>query len=296
MKKINFENAPSTNTPLSAENLNQMQDNMEEASVVISPTEPTTNEKVWFKKSNNLFNVNNYVQDSHTGYSLRNICEVGKEYTISLNNNPGGSLYGLAIVGYAGNAMTSDMWEKYTSYSATFTYTQAMYDNDYKLFIISTSDYAPISKETAENLNIMLQQGTTITAYEEHVEKGIHIKNANGVFEQFTDIETITNENGTAIKYPDGTMICTGKKTQTLDITYYASHGFYYNQVEFTYPISFTEVLSCQMQVENASNYAVYLMTGSKGDLTGTGSRLICSSTSFTEEITTSYIAIGRWK
>ena len=63
MQKITFENLPSTDTPLSAANLNELQDNVEdaidEAGVVVSPTEPTTDrKKVWLQKGKNLFNGN----------------------------------------------------------------------------------------------------------------------------------------------------------------------------------------------------------------------------------------------
>lgn len=42
MNKINFENLPSTNTPLSAENLNLLQDNVENAIPVLDSTISTT--------------------------------------------------------------------------------------------------------------------------------------------------------------------------------------------------------------------------------------------------------------
>lgn len=52
MKKIEFKNLPSTETPLSAENLNQLQSNIEESCVAINSTQPTTNEKLWVQKTN----------------------------------------------------------------------------------------------------------------------------------------------------------------------------------------------------------------------------------------------------
>ena len=45
MTRIRFENAPSTNTPINADNLNKLNN------VVISSSEPTTGEEVWFKKN-----------------------------------------------------------------------------------------------------------------------------------------------------------------------------------------------------------------------------------------------------
>ena len=57
MDKINFVNNSAPD--LSAETLNQIQNNMEEVGVAVSPTEPTTGEKVWIDKSNNSIYVKN---------------------------------------------------------------------------------------------------------------------------------------------------------------------------------------------------------------------------------------------
>lgn len=122
------------------------------------------------RDSYNLFNENIYTNSSTNGYSLKNL-EVGKNYTISINNNPNNSNYGFLIKDGAGSALTSDMWEQYTNKSVTFTYTQAMYDNDYKLYIIDTVNYAPISVDTLKSLKIQLQKGTTSLDYDPYGEK-----------------------------------------------------------------------------------------------------------------------------
>lgn len=122
------------------------------------------------RDSYNLFNENIYTNSSTNGYSLKNL-EVGKNYTISINNNPNNSNYGFLIKDGAGSALTSDMWEQYTNKSVTFTYTQAMYDNDYKLYIIDTVNYAPISVDTLKSLKIQLQKGTTALDYDPYGEK-----------------------------------------------------------------------------------------------------------------------------
>ena len=49
MQKINFQNLPNTTTPISATNLNGMQDNIEESVVYTGTTQPSTSENVWFK-------------------------------------------------------------------------------------------------------------------------------------------------------------------------------------------------------------------------------------------------------
>ena len=54
MTRIRFENLPSTNTPINAENLNKLNN------VIVSSEEPTTGEEVWIQASGNLFDKNNY--------------------------------------------------------------------------------------------------------------------------------------------------------------------------------------------------------------------------------------------
>ena len=57
-----------------------------------------------------------------------------------------------------------------------------------------------------------------------------------------TEIETITNENGTAIKYPDGRLECRLNETKT-DIAMnrpYGSTGLYMGSYYWTFPVPFT--------------------------------------------------------
>lgn len=50
MKRIDFQNDI---TKVNDETFNAFQNNIEESAVIVSPTTPTTNEKVWFKKDSN---------------------------------------------------------------------------------------------------------------------------------------------------------------------------------------------------------------------------------------------------
>ena len=47
MKRINFQNGI---TKVNEDTFNEFQNNIEESTVIVSATEPTTNEKVWLKK------------------------------------------------------------------------------------------------------------------------------------------------------------------------------------------------------------------------------------------------------
>ena len=52
MTKIRFEDLPSTNTPINAENLNKLNN------VIVSSEEPTTGEEVWIQRGKNLIDEN----------------------------------------------------------------------------------------------------------------------------------------------------------------------------------------------------------------------------------------------
>ena len=69
MTRIRFENAPSTNTPINADNLNKLNN------VIISSTEPTTGEEVWLQtgdtKKIHIQNANGgYEEFLNTNYEL----------------------------------------------------------------------------------------------------------------------------------------------------------------------------------------------------------------------------------
>ena len=77
----------------------------------------------------------------------------------------------------------------------------------------------------------------------------IYVLNDNNVYEEFMkkeNTETITNENGTAIKFPSGIMICLQKYTKTINrwvewgniFTGIATEGI----VPPNFPVSFTEI------------------------------------------------------
>lgn len=115
------------------------------------------------------------------------------------------------------------------------------------------------------------------------------------------NIKTITNSNGTAIQFPDGTMLATGRNipiyvsiTNQLNST----GGMYYGYVDAgwaTYPATFIEPPVCNVYITSVSNVAFLQM---KDD--GTDSQLpgFYPYSSKVSEWGTkvSYMAIGRWK
>ena len=187
---IKFKDLPNTDTPITAENLNN---NFEEASVAISATELTTKERVWFKKSNNLFNINGRYDksSSSTTYEIsgNSVIVTGKwfvgqsievkpntNYTISANK---------LSVGYISIYSIDEHYITETTSSVTFNT-----ENNSKIIVyLNTGGVGNVS-QTATFTNVQLELGTTATKYEPYVKDEIYVKNSNGIFEQFFTTKT----------------------------------------------------------------------------------------------------------
>lgn len=101
--------------------------------------------------------------------------------------------------------------------------------------------------------------------------------------------ETITNENGTAIKFGDGTMICYGTATN-------GSSGY----VTVYYPAEFIDIPYSQQATIRYNSYAsqnpIYSIVQAGDGLTN----IYCKKMDGTAETNTSirinWLVIGRWK
>lgn len=226
MKKIPFKNGTKTNnayvtingtnhdvtdavytgeTPLSAENLNQMQENIEQSTIAISSTEPTTTEKVWLRKTKNLFNyktaeyLNLYIDGAtltlkksateiHNTAYIR--CKPNTTYTFS--KQAGKSFR----IGTSTNKPAAGVIVNQTqaNHSAT-TQTITTGENDNFLIFTCFSDY---DDQTITYLQmystVQVELGTTSSAYENHVEDKILIKNANGNYEKFSETVSVDSK------------------------------------------------------------------------------------------------------
>lgn len=266
MKRINFENLPNTVTPINKDNLNKMQDNIEESCVAVSPTQPTTNEKVWIKKGKNILPSINIDRTINGITFIHN-----EDGSITMNGTATNkAVYPINVNGT--NATNTIKLEENSNYilsgnnsSISGLYLQGWYtrngSNVYTIDAIETTEetnlgvYITInSGVTVTNITIFpqVEQGSTATDYEPYIEKKIYCKNDNGVFGEFVNaetmgIETITNENGTATKFPDGTMICT-LDTVVTDQAINTSYGsIYIGSRTWTFPVPFISrpVASC---------------------------------------------------
>ena len=189
-----FEDLPSTNTPITAENLNQIKDKL----LVVSVTEPAGDdrEKIWIQHSKNKFNKNaSDIVDStfinvQTGSTQANDnyistgfieIEPNKEYTMSGNyatvTNPSYCFYDASKTFISGLTLKNSDLTFTTPENAAYI----------RLSILKTS------KDTAQ-----LERGTKATEHAEYVESKIYVKNDNGVYEEFISenrIEDMINKS-----------------------------------------------------------------------------------------------------
>ena len=210
MDKINFNNLPSQTTAVSAENLNQLQSNVEKVANYIGTTTPTTDEKVWIKKGKNIANMYKFssIENSSMNVSITtNGCVCTNTGTYSrvrfkfdlpdeyLNKSMVFSLKGVgsAVPGSGSasrviiNADGSDtgsyglftMTTTNTRYNCVFTPTV----NSFCFTVYNTTSYS--SAITVTLSEIQLEQASAVTDYEAYVEKKIVTKNSSSNFEEF---------------------------------------------------------------------------------------------------------------
>lgn len=108
------------------------------------------------------------------------------------------------------------------------------------------------------------------------------------------EIVTITNENGTATKFPDGTMICRGVKTYP-ELAFTQVGNMYYRSLEgVTFPVPFIEnpIPTSQVVMGNIGNVTI----GSGLTKEKIGSFYVTSSVAQARPVTIYWTATGNWK
>ena len=154
---------------------------LSKAEIFIGAEEPTTGEKVWFRKGKNLFNKNVSII---TGYYLDNKGSlVSKE----------GSWYQNVFIEV--NSKT-----QYTISSTVAVLRICFYDKDRKFISRVATENTSVTFSTPENCkyvrlsgenadmqvqSLQLEQGSKATSYEAYIEPKIYVRNSNGVYEEF---------------------------------------------------------------------------------------------------------------
>lgn len=232
MNKINFQNLPSTSTPLNATNLNQMQDNMDDVDVLrAGKTEiPANSDLDTFTtpgtyKVASAANAANLTHSPVTNHAFKMITE-----RIHLDNNT--------------------------------RLRQTIYNNDNDL--------------------------ATYYRY--------YNGSSWGDWLLIPGMITETNANGTAIKFSDGTMICTKQVTAT-DVAFSASGNIYTstNSVNLgNYAVSFDSAPI--LQVTCKGSYSGWVSQISAYGKNAIGSLYISKADSNTRTFIIDITAVGRWK
>ncbi|PYC36315.1 hypothetical protein [Pseudomonas protegens] len=133
------------------------------------------------------------------------------------------------------------------------------------------------------------------------IRPGVYTRSQNaGVWSQWisSGVETITNANGTAVKFPDGTAICWFSKGPTITTGTAIGSGFQSAAVtRYTYPISFVG----EVESISVAPHVVYVSGPSQAWCT-----LSSKTTTYCDvvalgfhsgiQVRTGFFAVGRWK
>lgn len=111
-------------------------------------------------------------------------------------------------------------------------------------------------------------------------------------------VETVTNENGTAIKFSDGTMICTMKKNITGMTNILWGNLYYFQTESFEFPEIFINKPVISYNLAGSISGIILNWANSPNPTTHTEKYIILRPVEQTKEA--AYIiditAIGRWK
>lgn len=177
MKRFNFQNGI---TKVNDETFNEFQNNIEESTVIVSATEPTTGEKVWIQKGKNL--VNQWIKgelynsakslfELNTEFMRTDFIKIDTNVDYILSNSENCKFGYISVFDenydYLENIKNDDLL---TSFKITNTKAKYIVVN------IFYRDYPNLSW-------IQLEQGTTATSYEAYIKKKIYTKNEKNIFE-----------------------------------------------------------------------------------------------------------------
>ena len=128
-----------------------------------------------------------------------------------------------------------------------------------------------------------------------HIEQGVY-DNSVAIS---SIVESGSNSNGNWIKYSDGTMICTGKRTFTGGVSTSLPNGGYRTSGQtIQFPINFSlapdSVVASSLSDTNDNGFIINSAQVTKTSFAGFW--WVVNSTYDNKEHSLSYIAIGRWK
>lgn len=282
MERIEFKNLPDQTTPLSAQNLNQLQTNVEteinNSGAVVSATEPTgsAKKKIWKQHSKNLFDKNEKVTsygvyiingslNTASLWTSTNFFKVKKNTTYCINSASVGDSrnYGVAYYDKDFNFVSGTAWDD-LGYSSVGQQTNINFTSPNNDSVV----YGRICVRTTDtNFNtLQIEQGTTGTAYENYINDKEYILNANNVYEEFNKKleDDMFYKTGDTITYIRDNIIngyVTGNGTQ-LELIVYTDKRL--DKISVITPTK-TEGIgrSATGYIDNANSWTDYTASGS---------------------------------
>lgn len=158
-----------------------------EKKIVVSSTEPVTNEKVWIKKGKNLFNKNS--ANTYIGYFDNNNIVSGGGSTIILN-------YIEIIPNVAYTISLQGEILKILFYNKNKELLKTVYTNGANEYTFNENAcYIRIQYNTKVGIldTLQIEQNATATTYEAYIEPTIFVKNGNSVYEVFQKKDDLIN-------------------------------------------------------------------------------------------------------
>lgn len=306
-------------TPFSAFNLNKMQNNIENTLVKVSPTEPSSKADVWLKKGKNLLNLLDciFIPNRSTAsiisknkseitlkgtastfqyVDLRFSLEAGT-YTLQrkweLISGAGSNYTGIVSINDVTTSSTIELGAigKNENFK-TFTID---HDAQIRLFLYLSANTTLPDEAQVRFYDMQIVKSSTEEEFGEYIEPKVYVKNNNNEYIPFTKqtIQSITTESGTAIKFEDGTMICTG--------TGQCPSGVGYVQVRFASSfIDNNYIITANHKYDGTQGGSAQLRNITNPQPIDNSSAYIYS---YLYDVTIAnyirnvqYIAIGRWK
>lgn len=296
MQKINFDDYPIEDTPINADNLNLLQNNVEngiaESNVFknmlymnYSRGTSTTINGVTF-----TINDDGSISASGTGTNLGYLWLIydnnslklddDKTYTWSLTTVSGTFVDVARIVS---KGISSNLFDVTTSVP-TRTFKGSYFQNAINCFL-------RVQPNTVYNYTIKLQLEESSSATDYAPFAGYIVE--SGV---------AASGSGSYIKYSDGTMICSGKKElSSVAITNSINNGAFFASEVLTsfadFPVTFIDKpTSFSMSVSSIAGYGAWIQKMYPPTATNINNFKIIGTWSSTQNFEVSYIAIGRWK
>lgn len=139
---------------------------------------------------------------------------------------------------------------------------------------------------------MQLQRGGIMIAGIELNEDGTIYNEKTG--KQLVEVERVTGTNGTALKYADGTMICYGAISKTVNITTSYEGAYYADVNNNSFPVSFVAAPIVTTNIKYGSGLIASTVSGLSN---GTFSVFVWKNQAKSNvSLDIQYIAIGKWQ